>query len=849
MNRNRSQWSTYSILVVLALALNGAVSPALADDIAEDVALHRRWAERAFGEKPSAAAPVNRLVLVSEGHSGDTKIGRCAAGGPMRLGEKAYQRGIGVNSHSVLRVELVEPAARFQADVGLDRNADGTAASSAFHVAVGGKDVFATKVLRPADEVQKIDVPLGGARQFDLIVDEGGNGRGWDQGDWADARVVLAGGKTLYLDELANWWEVSSELPFSFVYDGRPSREIIGKWQRSGRDEPLDATKFRRTLTLVDPATNLEVRAVATAYLDTPGVEWTLHFTNRGTKPTPLLEQVKAVDVAIKGGLQRQVTLHRLVGSPCRVDDWLPLVDPIPAGDHIEFATAGGRSSSGASPWFNIQWNGGGVITAIGWSGQWSAKVEHAKDGTCRLAAGMQSMRLKLAPGESIRSPRIMQIYWSGNDPFRGYNQFRQTMLAHVVPRIDGRPVTPPIVHLSTSFYELNASNESNVLSHLEAIRGLGFEVFWLDAYWTRDGFPSGMGHYGFPIQRAEPPDRFPRGLRPIGDAAHAAGMGYLMWFEPERVAPGTMLAKEHPEWVISPAGDGSGHINLGIPAAREYLTKYLIEVIRQYRLTWLRIDYNIDPLGFWQFLDKKEPDRTGMAEIRYMEGLYRMWDDILAAHPHLAIDNCASGGRRIDLETCSRSIPLWRSDNTCDMLDHNPATVQLAAIKNQVMTAGLSRYVPFSACGQMGAAPYLFRSGFNAGISFCEDCRPAKYPREMLRKAIAEGKRLRKYYFGNFYALNEVTTSAKDWCVLQYHRPAEQDGMVVAFRRHESPYFGLAAELREIDPAAEYEVVRSVGCEPSAAVRVRGSELQRLRLEILARPGSVVLEYKRVKP
>ena len=49
-------------------------------------------------------------------------------------------------------------------------------------------------------------------------------------------------------------------------------------------------------------------------------------------------------------------------------------------------------------------------------------------------------------------------------------------------------------------------------------------------------------------------------------------------------------------------------------------------------------------------------------------------------------------------------------------------------------MTAGLSRYVPFNTSGQMGADPYHFRSGFNAGISFCEDCRPLDYPRGLLK-------------------------------------------------------------------------------------------------------------------
>ena len=148
--------------------------------------------------------------------------------------------------------------------------------------------------------------------------------------------------------------------------------------------------------------------------------------------------------------------------------------------------------------------------------------VEHTAGREVRIQAGMQHLRLSLRPGESIRSPRIMQLYWSGGDQYRAYNLFRQTMLAHVVPKCDGQTAMPPIVHMSTSFYELNGTTEANVLSHLEAVKGLGFEMFWLDAYWTRDGFPAGMGHYGFPIERVEPRDRFPRGIQPIRDAVHS---------------------------------------------------------------------------------------------------------------------------------------------------------------------------------------------------------------------------------------------------------------------------------------------------------------------------------------
>jgi len=268
--------------------------------------------------------------------------------------------------------------------------------------------------------------------------------------------------------------------------------------------------------------------------------------------------------------------------------------------------------------------------------------------------------------------------------------------------------------------------------------------------------------------------------------------------------------------------------------------------VINEYRLDWLRIDFNINPLPFWEFLNQKDPSRIGMAEICYIEGHYRMWDDILKAYPYLAIDNCASGGMRIDLETCSRSIPLWRTDATIDPL--NRGDFNQAALQNQLMTAGLSRYVPFSVSGQMGATPYLFRSGFNAGISFCEDCRHADYPLDLLKKAIAEGKRIRKYYFGNFYPLSEITASSKEWCVMEYHRPDKQDGMIIAFRRHESPYASFVCDLKEINPDAEYEVIQSHSFDLASPIKMNGKELKRFKLEIDDCPGAIIVEYKAIK-
>ena len=251
---------------------------------------------------------------------GITKVGRCAAGGPLRLGDRVYSHGIGVNSQSTLRVMLDRPVRNLVAVVGLDRNVDNTKASCRFLVRAGNKNVFATEILRANAAPRAINVSLEGAKQFDLIVDDADDGRGWDQGDWADARVVLQDGSELWLDDLP----LEGRFPFSFVYGGKHSSEFLRSWTCEVKAEKVSDTTSRRTLTLTDPATRLEVRAICLVNLDTAGADWTLHFTNKGDRDSAVIEQVKAVDTTIAVGAADSVVLHRLNGAPCQADDWLP---------------------------------------------------------------------------------------------------------------------------------------------------------------------------------------------------------------------------------------------------------------------------------------------------------------------------------------------------------------------------------------------------------------------------------------------------------------------------------------------------------------------------------------------
>lgn len=644
-----------------------------------------------------------------------------------------------------------------------------------------------------------------------------------------------------------------SPLPFSFVYGGKPSHEIIGTWKRTVEESTINDTTRRRTLTLADPITGLEVRAVATIYTDTPGVDWTIHFTNKGKTDTPIIEQVKAVDTLMAAGSGTPI-LHRLKGSTCSPDDWMPIDEPLPVGKRVEFGAQNGRSSA-ESPFFNIQYAGGGCVASIGWSGQWRATVENQADGRIALKAGMEFLHLTLRPNETIRSPRVLLVFWSGDDQFQGCNLFRRTMFAHILPRVDGKLVTPIITNCAAGiptagqgFWQYMAGwTEAQAREELKAIEGLGYEFFWIDAYFTRGNFPNGIGNYGFPIDEiVTDPQRFPHGPKPLGKMAHEQGMKFLVWFEPERAAKDTYLAKKHPEWIIfDPTGKEGGIynlVNLAIPEAREFMTKFLIAAIREYDMDCLRIDFNLDPLPHWQIENAKDPNRVGMSEIRFVEGLYQMWDDILAAYPKLFIDNCASGGRRIDLETCSRSIPLWRTDA------QSPPSIALnynqSSLQNQSMSMGLNRYVPFSTGGQIVDRPYDVRSGYNGGLLVWSI--PSGGQREVLKQGIVEGKRIRKYWLGNFYPLTDASVSPKDWCVTQYHLTDADEGIVIAFRRHEAEKAAYQCKLREIDPKATYEVYRSLGFQQSASEVINGDALTRLLVEIPDRPGSMIIEYKK---
>ena len=56
-----------------------------------------------------------------------------------------------------------------------------------------------------------------------------------------------------------------------------------------------------------------------------------------------------------------------------------------------------------------------------------------------------------------------------------------------------------------------------------------------------------------------------------------------------------------------------------------------------------------------------------------------------------------------------------------------------------------------------------------------------------------------------------------------------------------------MTLSVREIVPTAPYEVTQSHGYERSQPARLQGAALQQMRVAIPARPGSLLIEYRRI--
>jgi alpha-galactosidase len=665
--------------------------------------------------------------------------------------------------------------------------------------------------------------------------------------------------------------EAVETVPFSFVYDGRSSRDLLPRWEQKRTSQALPGNREHEVVTWRDGRSGLQVIYERTVYRDRQAIDWVVRLQNAGTADTPILEKVRSLDLELEPPGSGDVLLRQAgggLGVP-PAEDFLLKENKLTPGASchmVHYVTKDGKTSGGEIPYFDLQWPEGGVVGAVGWSGQWEIQVSRSPGRKVALQAGQQDVHLKLHPGESIRTPSMLLVQWSGQEPTIGHNLFRRLLVDYYLPRIAGQVAMPPVSAttayvllfdviaqktgknplqvlptltqddltpkhgMPTSDDALNAIDEQSQLDYIHKMPP-GIEAYWLDAGWFPGGWPYGAGNW-YPD-----PKKFPHGLKPLGDATHQKGMKFLLWFEPGRVAPGTQIAKEHPDWILHQANEGKagGRFYYGNPQARQWMTDLLSQRIDDWGIDIYRQDNNIFPLAFWRAADT--PDRRGITENHDIEGMYTIWDELLKRHPKLEIDNANWQITGPDLETVKRTIgSLTRSEMSGSGIP-DPTSGQLES-------ADLSYWIPLHANLLHDLTPYGFQSVATTGVGLGLDLRSKYIPLELLKLEIERVKELRPFWLGDYYPLTAPAFDQTSWCGWQFDRPDLKAGYAIFFRRPKSSASNFDASLRGLDPKASYDVTFSEAYEIKEKRVMTGADLGKLKVEIRSAPGVMLIRY-----
>lgn len=434
--------------------------------------------------------------------------------------------------------------------------------------------------------------------------------------------------------------------------------------------QPLSVLREGSRLTVAFPY-GILAEGACTVYGGT--VEWQWSLVNDGSVSTPPITAFRPFSVQLPCRGSQTPSLYGSCGGlndgvypPISWTLWKKAILSEGLPNAWVAHSGSGRSSNHDLPFFVLENKEctGGLFIGIGWSGDWDLWMEREAE-VIRVHAGMTNLHLCLLPGERIRQPSILAGEYRGA-ALEGFRALRRHLRDAVQPQIAGKPV-PMFTCFNNYYGDRGNFDEGVFLREIPAAAEVGIEYLVIDGGWTGGGLDSRWESLPPFIGNWRLPDvhKFPQGFERVRRAAEQAGCKMGLWFDVEHAHPHSLALRENPELFHTGLLDNNGcHLlRLETQAGQDWAFQAIVGNLRQLGAHYLKFDMNSDPAPIWAHNDL--PDRRGISEIRYLEGLYRLLDRLMQTFPEMMIENCASGGRRIDLEMLRRSHTSFLSDHS----------------------------------------------------------------------------------------------------------------------------------------------------------------------------------------
>ena len=337
------------------------------------------------------------------------------------------------------------------------------------------------------------------------------------------------------------------------------------------------------------------------------------------------------------------------------------IVEPLEDVQLLE--TRRGRSSKDRHPWFALLRTDGAVLSAsIAWSGNWIARFDRDTSGAVQLSAGLHDWEFeyRLAPGATLDSPRVAVALGNDRDLNSVSIQYARAGRTHWYPH-NRLADQIPVEWNHWWSYEDHSINEDVFRANVDVAAGLGIEVCTLDAGWFGPTDPDSHWYDYRGDWHLVNAVRFPSGLRDLSEYVHQRGMRFGLWCEIEALGQHAALAAQHPEFVATREGERLGYVCFGNSAVRQWALATLERLIENYRLDWIKLDFNLDPGAGCNRTDHGHGLGDGL--LAHYEGYYATLEQLRARYPEVVLENCSSGGLRIDLGMARRTGPTFLSD------------------------------------------------------------------------------------------------------------------------------------------------------------------------------------------
>lgn len=432
-------------------------------------------------------------------------------------------------------------------------------------------------------------------------------------------------------------WLAGAVLPFAVFANGSE----IDDW-RVIRIETGDWHEGMRDITIEARSTNgLNVIHHTRAYENTPLLEFWQTIRNDGDQSIAIT-RVDAI------ALNLQPAQHELMYF---TSDWGSEFEPVRGllTQDTLLETKAGRSSKEMHPWCALFRDDGAVISAsVAWSGNWRIRFTPSTSGMA-FSAGLSDWEFAktLNAGDVMETPIVVITLGHDGDLNTTSKWFARVGRKHWYPK-NAITEALPVEWNHWWSYEDKLVNENIFRENAAKAAEMGMGVCALDAGWFGPSDPATHWYDMRGDWHLVNATRFPNGIRAVADDVHARGMKFGLWCEIEALGRLAQLAEEQPDLVALRDGERLGYVCMGNPATQNWAFETLSRLITDYTCDWIKLDFNLDPGAGCNRTDHGHGAGDGLFE--HYRGYYALLERVRAAFPEVILENCSSGGLRIDL-------------------------------------------------------------------------------------------------------------------------------------------------------------------------------------------------------